>query len=164
MTTPYNSTLTYNGMGTYNAGYTFTPPTLPVVPPVDYAQHRSDPPTKQVNPQGWNLMRYMPQRDRGVNVWKMTDGTYMMSDPVPVVTFAGTIGWPYPDSPNPVNNAISSSWFPGGTGGAGGSGPGGDIQTVNPNIAVEYQGGHTYAVSSTEATALTAVGLGAYLR
>lgn len=108
-------------------------------------------------------MRYMPQRNRGVNVWKMTDGTYMMSDPVPSVTFTGTIGWPYPDSPNPVNNATSSSWYPGGTGGVGGSGPGGNIQTVNPNISVEYLGGHSYPVSSAEAAALTAAGLGAYV-
>lgn len=142
---------------------TFTPPGISVVPPVDYAQHKSGPRTKDVNPQGWNLMRYMPQRARGVNVWKMSDGTYMMSDPVPGVTFGGTIGWPYPDSPNPVNNAISSSWYPGGAGGVGGSGPGGNIETVSPNVSVEYLGGHSYPVSTSEAASLTAVGLGAYV-
>lgn len=142
---------------------TFTPPTLDVIPPINYAESKHAPPAREANPQGLNLMKYFPQRARGVNVWKMTDGTYWMSDPVPGVTFTGTIGWPYPDSPSPVNNAISSSWYPGGAGGAGGSGPGGDIQTVSPNIEIEYYGGHSYTVTSAEAADLVAVGLGSYV-
>lgn len=141
----------------------FTLPQISYVPPINYAESKHAPPTKQVNPQGWNLMKYFPQRNKAVNVWKMNDGTYWMSDPVPGVTFTGTIGWPYPDTEQPVNDAISSSWFPGGPNGVGGSGPGGLIQLVTPGIAVEYIAGGTYQVTSAEAASLTAVGLGAYI-
>lgn len=147
----------------------FTPPAIPVVPPVSYADYKHGPTTERANPLGYRLMRYYYnvnssfRRYRGVNVWRMNDGTYMMSDPVPGVTFQGAISWPYPDTDNPVNDAISSSWFPGGPGGVGGSGPGGLIQLVSPGIAIEYLGGHTYTVSAAEAANLTAVGLGAYL-
>lgn len=142
---------------------TFTPPTLLTVPPVNVADYPHSPRTIDVNPGGWNLMKYYPQRSRGVNVWKMSDGTYWMSDEVPGVSFVGTIGWPYPDTLEPVNDAISSSWYPGGEGGVGGSGPGGDIQYVNPTIAVEYLGGHSYNITSAERAALEAVGLTAYI-
>lgn len=147
----------------------FTPPSIPVVPPVTVAESRSGLPTQRANPGGYNLMKYFYaptssfRRYRGVNVWKMGDGTYMMSDPVPNVAFAGTIGYPYPDTLAPVNNAIASSWFPGGPGGVGGSGAGGLQQLVSPGIAVEYLGGHSYPVTAAEAASLTAVGLGAYL-
>jgi hypothetical protein len=128
-----------------------------------------------VNRQGWDLMKYFYaptssfRRYRGVNVWRMNDGTYWMSDPVPGVAFAGTIGWPYPDSPAPNNNAISVSYFPGGPGGVGSSGGPGfnefvpSVVTVEPGIAFEYLGGRSYVVTSTEAANLTAVGLGAYV-
>lgn len=147
----------------------FTPPAIPVVPPVTVADSRTGAPTYLSNPQGFTLMRWFYaatssfRRYRGVNVWHMNDGTFLMSDPVDGVPFAGTIGWPYPDTLEPVNNAISSSWFPGGPGGVGGSGPGGSQQLVTPGIAIEYLGGHTYAVTTTEAAALTAVGLGAFV-
>lgn len=148
---------------------TFTPPALPVVPPVSVADTKTGPTTQQANPRGYALMKWFYagtssfRRYRGVNVWKMGDGTYMMSDPVPGVPFVGTIGYPYPDTDKPVNNAISSSWFPGGPGGVGGSGPGGSQQLVSPGIAVEYLGGHSYPVTAAEASALTAAGFGAYL-
>lgn len=148
---------------------TFTPPAIPVIPPVSYADTVRGPTTIQSNPQGYKLMRWFYntnssfRRYRGVNVWRMNDGTYLMSDPVPGVAFAGKIDYPYPDTDNPVNGAISSSWYPGGVGGVGGSGPGGNIQLVSPGIAIEYLGGHSYVVSAAEAANLTAVGLGAYL-
>jgi len=148
---------------------TFTPPGIPVIPPVSVADTKNGPPTMQVNRQGYALMRYYYsetssfRRYRGVNVWRMKDGTYMMSDPVPGVAFVGTISYPYPDTLEPVNDAIVSSWFPGGIGGVGGSGPGGLIDYVSPGIAIEYLGGHSYEVSSDEAANLTAVGLGAYI-
>lgn len=148
---------------------TFTPPTLPVIPPVSISDRKNGPPTQQTNPRGYALMKYYYnvnssfRRYRGVNVWRMNDGTYQMSDPVPGVNFKGTIAWPYPDSLQPVNNAISSSWFSGGKGGVGSSGPGGLQEYVVPGIAIEYLGGHSYPVSSSEAANLTAVGLGAYL-
>lgn len=147
----------------------FTPPSIPVIPPISVADRKNGPPTAQANPQGYNLMKffYAPtssfKRYRGVNVWRMNDGTYLMSDPVPGLSFGGTIGYPYPDTLQPVNNAISWSWFPGGPGGVGGSGPGGLAQLVSPGIAIEYLGGHSYSVSSAEAANLTAVGLGGYL-
>lgn len=142
---------------------TFAPPGITVVPPVNEAETRTSPRTMDVNRQGYNLMRYFPERNRGVNVWKLDNGTYMMSDEVPGVTFTGTVAWPYPDTLDPVNDAISSSWYPGGVGGVGGSGPGGDIQHVPYHIVFEYLGGHSYTVSSAEAAALTAVGLGSFI-
>lgn len=148
---------------------TFTPPGIPVVPPVSISDSQNAPPTQDANRAGYALMKYYYntnsafRRFRGVNVWHMNDGTFMMSDPVPGVPFTGTISWPYPDTDNPVNNAISSSWFPGGPGGVGGSGPGGLQQLVSPGIAVEYLGGHSYQVTDAEAAALTTAGLGAFL-
>lgn len=147
----------------------FTPPGIPVIPPVSVADRRNGPSTQQANPRGYALMKYFYntnsafRRFRGVNVWKMNDGTYQMSDPVPGVNFTGTIGYPYPDTLAPANNAISSSWFSGGVGGVGGSGPGGLQQLVSPGIAIEYLGGHSYQVTAAEGAALTAVGLGAYV-
>src|SRR5215472_3814857 len=132
---------------------TFTPPGIAAVPPVSVSDRATGPSTYDENRLGYRLMRWFYntnsafKRFRGVNVWRMNDGTYLMSDPVPGVNFVGTIGWPYPDTLEPVNNAISSSWFSGGVGGVGGSGPGGLIQLVTPGIAIEYLGGHSYTVS-----------------
>lgn len=142
---------------------TFTPPTLNLTPPVPVADTRHGPSSQRENPQGYRLMRYFPSRAKGLNVWKMSDGTYWMSQPVDGVNFTGTYGEPYPDTPDPVNDAISSAWYPGGPGGAGASGPGGDIEYVSPTVAVTYYGGHSYSITSAEAAALTAVGLGAYI-
>lgn len=148
---------------------TFMTPGLPVVPPVSYAERRNGPTTEQQNPQGYRLMRWFYntnssfRRYRGVNVWRMNDGTYWMSDPVPGVGFTGTIGWPYPDTDNPVNDAISSSWFSGGPGGVGGSGPGGLIQYVVPGIDIEYLGGHIYNITNATAVELEGIGLGGYV-
>lgn len=154
---------------------TFTPPGIPVIPPISVSDRATGPATKDANPGGWNLMKYFYatgssfKRYRGVNVWRMNDGTYWMSDPVTGVTFTGTIGWPYPDTLAPNNNAISVQYFPGGPGGVGSSGGPGfnefvpQVQTVTPGIAIEYLGGHSYNVSIAEAANLTAVGLGAYI-
>ena len=46
----------------------FTPPTV-----ADVAR----------NPRVVGVVRYWPPHDRGVNVWKKTDGTYTESQPVP---------------------------------------------------------------------------------
>ena len=167
---------------------TFTPPGISAVPLVSVADTRTGLPTSRANPQGYNLMKYFSYpsasdpavytntRVRGVNVWIMNDSTVLMSDPVPGVTFTGTIAWPYPDAvpnnagrapypgqDNPVNNAISSSWFTGGPGGVGSSGPGGSQQYVVPGIAVEYLGGHTYTVTAVQASILESAGLSDYL-
>ncbi len=167
---------------------TFTPPGISAVPLVSVSDSRYGQETARVNPQGYNLMKYFSYpsaadptvyvntRIRGVNVWIMNDNTVLMSDPVPGVTFTGTISWPYPDAipntqgrapypgqDNPVNNAISSSWFSGGVGGVGSSGPGGEQQYVVPGIRWEYLGGHSYTISSVEAAILTAAGLGSYI-
>jgi hypothetical protein len=146
---------------------TFTPPTLNIVPQVPVADTRFGPRTEQQNPQGYRLMRYTDPGPRGINVWKMNDGTYRISQAVPGLNVPTEEPYPDTDASNgsggPVNNAISSAWYPGGVGGVGGSGPGGDIQLVSPGIAVTYYGGHSYPVTSTEAAALTAAGFGAYL-
>lgn len=143
---------------------TFTPPSILVVPPISVADTKTGLPTKRANPGGWNLMKYFPQRSRGVNVWIMNDGTVLMSDPVPGLSFYGTISYPYPDTLEPVNDTLSSSWFPGGPGGVGSSGPGGLQQYVTPGISYEYLGGHSYPLSSYEQATLTSAGLGAYIQ
>ena len=51
-------------------------------PPVvqDWPQVLEYDPEKRANPLGYRLMRYYPSRFRGVNVFKMSDGTYARDD------------------------------------------------------------------------------------
>lgn len=142
---------------------TFTPPNILAVPPISVADSATAVETFRANPQGYNLMRYYKMRGRGVNVWHMLDGTWMMSDPVPSVVFVGTINYPYPDTLDPINNAIASSWYGAGAGAAQGFGATGFQDFVSPGIMFEYLGGHSYVVSAAEAALITSVGLGAYL-
>jgi hypothetical protein len=153
MPTPYDSALTYDGMGDYDSQpqSIFTPPTVGEVPPVL---------NDGTNPVGNRLMRYYPVRQRGVAIFKMSDGTYRSARPVPGVTVGsgGTVpvAEPYPAVPagQVVNGALNRSWVFG-------------VETVvpldQPTVAVVYNGGSSYAVSASEAAALSAAGLGGFL-
>lgn len=157
------------------ATYTFHPPTILAIPPISVADRKHAPDTQIVNKSGYRLMRWYPMRARGVNVWViLVDGLFQqiwMSDPVPGIGGDVVIGWPYPDAipningakpfpgqDNPVNNAISSSWFSGGVGGVGGSGPGGSQQYA-PEILYEYLGSHPHVVTAAEQVILISNGI-----
>jgi hypothetical protein len=113
--------------------YTFTPPTELYVPPVPANEDGTH------NP-GWRLMQYYPPTPRGVNVYKLSDGTYPRDDQVGV--------WPTTDVV--PNDAISSSW------GMGSISP--IIVPIDPEVLFVYYGGHSYRVDDAEAGRLAAAG------
>jgi hypothetical protein len=138
---------------------TFTPPAVDMTPPVSEADSRFGPATRAANPLGWRLMRHFKTRSRGVNVFKMSDGTYRMSAAVPGLNV--TVGEPYPATTldNVPNRVLAASFYDSGSGGG---------QTVtypvaDPHCTVVYYGGHSYTVSPAEASSLTAAGFGSYL-
>jgi hypothetical protein len=118
---------------------TFTPPVV-----YDWPQILDYDPQKRSNPIGYRLMRYFPARGRGVNVFKMSDGTYPRDDQTP--------GEPYPATDQPVEGVINVSWYEG-------------VATVqplpNPWVVKVYYGGHSHLVDDAEAARLTAAGYGA---
>lgn len=138
---------------------TFTPPSIAEVPPIG---------VEGENPQGVSLMRFFQSRQRGVAVFKMSDGTYRAARSVTGLTqgSGGTVPVlePYPAIPEiasngqggvgVVNDALAWSWvFETGT----------QYPLTQPTVSIVYNGGHSYTVSSAEAAALTAAGFGAYL-
>ncbi len=138
---------------------TFTPPTNLDVPPVSVSDSRFGPPSATSNPLGSRLFRWYSSRKRGVAVFKMSDGTYQMSEPVTGLSVTSTEPYPAttPDQfPQTVNGTmyVAQSWY---------AGTETDYPATQPQVSVVYYGGHTYTVDSTEAAALTAAGFGAYL-
>lgn len=138
----------------------FTPPTNLDVPPVPAADTRTGPGYGQANPLGAALFRFYSSRPRGVAVFKMSDGTYRMNEPVAGLSVSGVE--PYPGVPafsqngdaGVVNDALSQSWYAGDV----------TVQTLPaPTVVTVYYGGRSYPVSSAEAAALTAAGFSAYL-
>ena len=117
-------------------------------PPVvqDWPQVLEYDPEKRANPLGYRLMRYYPSRFRGVNVFKMSDGTYARDDMAP--------GEPYPATDQPVNGVIASSWY---------NGTATITPLNNPHVLHIYYGGHCETVSDAEATALDEAGYGLYI-
>lgn len=138
---------------------TFTPPSLPLDSPYFPNGNEGD-------PLGNRLMRFYQPRQRGVAVFKMSDGSY-------VIQYAGTpvVGpqtyepWPatpiednFDGTPAQVNGAINMTWNPY------------DIpeqypftEVQSPGVEIVYYGGHSYEVSTQEAADLTAAGFGAYV-
>jgi len=115
---------------------TFTPPVEGYVPPVPAGRDGHNDP-------GWRLLHYFAPGPRGVNVFKLADGTYIRDD------VAGV----WPTTPDVPNDAISWTW-----------GIGSDplyvmVPIDNPVLAV-YYGGHTYDISDGEAAALVDAGFG----
>lgn len=131
---------------------TFTPPVVSEVPPVT--------PTAQ-GVQA-RLYRFYQSRNRGVAVFKMSDGTYQTNRPVTGVSASGSE--PYPSTPETasdatagigvVNDALAWSWY---------AGKGTEYPLTAPTVVTVYYGGHTYTISTTEAAALTAAGFGPYI-
>lgn len=120
---------------------TFTPPTVDDVPQVlEYD------PEKRHNPLGYRLMRHFKMRTRGVNVFKMSDGTYQRDDQGP--------GEPWPPTPDVPNNAIAQSWY---------QGQMTNFPLPSPRVVTVYYGGHSYQVDASEAAALTTAGYGAFI-
>lgn len=130
---------------------TFTPPSVAEVPPTG-----GDTPSVL----GGRLMRFFQPRQRGVAVFKMSDGTYRCARAVPGVTqgSGGTVpvAEPYPAVPEGqvVNDALAWSWY---------NGQGTEYPLTQPTVQTVYYGGHSYPVSSSDAAALSAAGFGAYL-
>jgi hypothetical protein len=131
---------------------TFTPPSIAEVPPFGATDDR---------PLGRRLFRFYQSRQRGVAVFKMSDGTYQLAREVPGLSL--TVSEPYP--------ATTPDQFPQTIGGKMMIATSEDATTstyqtypaAQPQVAVVYYGGHSYPVSSTEAASLTAAGLGAYI-
>lgn len=137
----------------------FTPPTTAEVSPISFADDNRSAPTSMSNPLGVRLFRHFSARERGVAVFKMSDGTYRMSRQVPGVNVTAIEPYPAttPDQyPQTVNGEmfVSQSWY---------AGAETDYPADQPQVSVVYLGGHSYSVSSAEAAALTAAGFGAYL-
>lgn len=138
---------------------TFTPPATAEVAPVSVAESRHGAPTADANPLGVRLFRWFSSRQRGVAVFKMSDGTYRMSRAVPGLNVNANEPYPAttPDQfPQTVNGSMSvaQSWY---------AGAETNYPADSPQVAIVYYGGHSYTVSSSEAAALTAAGFGAYL-
>lgn len=103
----------------------FTPPTVadmgPVNPDTEGLQRR--------------LFGFYKPHQRGINVWKLADGTYTQDQPWPLVT------------PQDAKEGVL---------------PIGTTATAVTYLIV-YYGGHSYQVSDAEAAALTAAGYGSNL-
>jgi len=125
---------------------TFTPPPVADVPPILPTEL-----DKRANPVAWRLFRYYHSRNRGINVFKMKDGTYVSSDP----GFGNNtiVGEPYPATDAVPNNMLAQSYY---------NGVRTDFPLPQP-IALIYYGGHSYSITSQEATNLTNAGYGAFI-
>lgn len=132
----------------------FTTPVTAEVPPVSVADSRSGPATAQVNRWGTRLFRYYHSRNRGVAVFKMSDGTYRTARQVTGLSVP--VLEPYPPVPEgqAVNDALAWSFY---------NGTGTEYPLTQPTVTLVYYGGSSYSVTSAEAAALTAAGFGAYI-
>jgi hypothetical protein len=131
---------------------TFTPPSIAEVPPMGATDD---------NPMGRRLFRYYQSRQRGVAVFKMSDGTYQLARAVPGLNL--TVAEPYPaTTPDQFPQTISGTMMIATSEDATTS-TYTEYPAQQPQVAVVYYGGHSYTVSTVEAAALTAAGLGAYI-
>jgi hypothetical protein len=118
---------------------TFVPPVELYVPPVPAnVDGTNNPP--------WRLMQYFGPGPRGVNVFKMADGTYVRDDRTGV--------WPTTDVV--PNDAIAWTW-------GIGSSPMFIVTPIDNEVLYVYYGGHAYQVDDAEAQRLTNAGYGANL-
>jgi hypothetical protein len=123
------------------AAWLFTPPEEPYVGPVP-AQDVMGAYDSRGGPPGSRLMRYFPRTLRGVNVYKLSDGTYPRDD----------VRGVWPTTPDVPNDALSSTW------GVGALSP--IIVGIDPEVLFVYYGGHTWPVDDAEAQRLTDAGYG----
>ena len=107
------------------------------------------------------LFRHYISRARGVNVFKLSDGTYVQDNDSdsPVSIKAGNVPYPW-DPNNPSGDPATGQPYVMYTDETGA------VQTINhplPYIVHVYWAAHPEVVSDTEATALTNAGYGACL-
>lgn len=133
---------------------TFTTPVVAEVPPVSVADSRQAAPTVTANRFGERLFRYYASRDRGVAVFKMSDGTYRIARPVTGLDVTVLEPWPPVPEGQVVNDAVAWSFY---------NDQGTEYPLEQPTVALVYYGGCSYQVSPSEAASLTAAGFGAYL-
>ena len=98
------------------------------------------------------LWRHYTPRQRGVNVFKLSDGTYVQDT---ATSENSSTNIPYPWDPDNPSGPYVSGWD-----------PINNVETSTSHavwIVTAYYGGHSYVVSDTEASALTAAGYGADL-
>lgn len=95
------------------------------------------------------MARFMKARPRGVNVFKLNDGTYVQDT---ATTENSNTAVPYPLDINSPGAPISRGFNP----------LTGQEQAQYPTkwVVLTYYGGHSYSVTSAEAAALTAAGYG----
>jgi hypothetical protein len=148
-TTTYDSDIVYEGAAT-GLNLLFTPPNVKVVPPYlpDSSQGERD------------LWRHYENRIRGVNVWILSDGSVVQSDPTPENSNTNLQNV-YPWDPfNPSAPYVRSIYID----------PGADPQSPtehdtahNPYVIAYFAGGSSYLVTPVQSTLLanfTAHGIG----
>lgn len=115
-------------------------------------------------------MKYYRSRKAGINVFKMSDGSYQIDrqpdTPIPNIV----VTEPYPaTAPNAgqaetqPNNALNWAWYNAGSTQGTNTYGGLESPIASPYCVLIYYGGSSYQISSAEATALTAAGFGAYI-
>jgi hypothetical protein len=121
------------------AGYIFTPPAdVEKTGPIPAWAVKSTKPE-------FRLLAFFQPYPRGVNVYKMSDGSYRRDD-LEVI-------WPATDAV--PNDVIASSW------GLGSIGP--QFVPIDNPVVFVYYSAHGYPVDQAEADALTAAGYGPYI-
>ena len=117
----------------------FTPPVEGYVPMVPAGEDGTNDPA-------WRLMQYFPVGPRGVNVYKMADGSYYRDDKRGV----------WPTSPEVPNDAINWTW------GTGATAP--IVTPIDNPVVFVYYGAHDYEIDDEEAQRLTDAGYGENIR
>jgi len=118
--------------------YTFTPPVANIVPPFL-------PETRGLQ---YLLFRYMPTRERGVNVYVLSDGTFAQDYPTPENQ---NTNFPLPYNPTEPN-APYVQW----------NDVNGNLYTKTLPVRIEniFLGGHVYVIDESMATKLSDAGYG----
>ena len=143
--------------------YTFTPPTLADGPPIAYRDRstrgRHEPTVTdewlvaRANPTGSRLMSFFGQRQTGVAIFKMADGTYRSDRPIPGLRL-GQAPWPPVPIDQQVNGAIAQAWVYNRL----------EYDHVQePAVVIVYYGGTSYTVSEDEAGDLVDAGFEGYV-
>jgi hypothetical protein len=140
---PYDyGTGSYDGTGLYDSGvtysgYLFTPPNVKFVPPFlpDSTGAQRD------------LWRHFENRERGVNVWVMSDGSVRQSDPTPENSNTSMVGiFPW-DPFNPSAPYVRSIYI---DAGANPQSPTEHDTVHNPYVVAYFAGASTYPVSNAQ--------------
>jgi hypothetical protein len=117
----------------------FTPPVELYVPPVPAGDYReAGPPVR--------LFRFFQPGPRGVNVFKMSDGSYLRDDQQGV----------WPTTPTVPNDVMSSTWGIG----SGNVLPMFTFTPIDNPVLFVYYGSHSYWVDDDEAARLVEAGFG----